>query len=171
MVALVKQKVSDKVYNKIKDIPDLKSAPGIFSFINEEIDEAVQFSLPAEYSNTKGFTVEKFFSTRTFAEVNLKPKPGFEAKLSNEQISNNPSETLTYFEVTNGDRLTIQTYNKMDNDPILSLGKIVLSGMIGSLRYTLDCEDKVIEEVVKLGYRNFHNYIVSEIVTIGRKLS
>lgn len=165
---VMKNKIVDKVHSLVKDMPAFNGIPGIYSFINEEIDGAVESFLPSNFKFSGPFTIDSL--SQRFAEVNLKPRPGFEGKLSNQQISNNPAETEKFFEVTNADRLTIQTYNKMDKDPLLSLGKIVLSGMIGALRYSIKSKDPIVEAVTKAAYKGHHNDICSNIITVGRKL-
>jgi len=165
-----KDKMVDLIFNRMKNVPIFMSSPDMHSYIASEIDDAVGKFMPNSSTFSGKFTIDSYFGSKVFADSTMKPTAGFQAKLSNGQLSNSPAETATNFEVTNADRYTISTYNKMDKDPILALGKIVLSGMIGSLRFSINCKDPIIEKVVYEGYKNFHNEVVSNSVTIGRKL-
>lgn len=74
-------------------------------------------------------------------------RPGFgSGGLQNEKMKNDPTRQGEV-DVTNPDTVPLRQYRKMSRDPILSLGKRLIKGWCGGLRYNINSSDPLIKTV------------------------
>lgn len=82
-----------------------------------------------------------------------------------ESLTNNP---YRFFgpdqEVHNPDSIDLSDYRRMDADPTLKIGKLLLMGLMSSLKYTIKCSDDEVQFIVNHIYDRHHNSILRNVI-------
>lgn len=146
-----------KMLSVITNDPDIKSLSHFEDWVSANFrDEPEEFAVGDEGD---------------IRVIDRRIREGQASKLNSgsDSLRNNYNEYDDVYEVYNSDRIGYRTYDKMDKDPMISLGKYVLTGLVSNLKYTIKSPDDKIREVVNFLYKPHHNDLIRNMIRGGLK--
>lgn len=157
-----------------KSDPDINDYDGFFSYMSDKVILSGRSEVePNGKEEPKGFAPRVYRDgnySYVFNELDIRgasARPGMGAALTSDKLETNPTESSKEYEVSNPDSISPATYRKMSYDSTITIGTIIVQGVVSGLKYNISCADPVVQGVIDQAYKGQHTDIVRNLVRTG----